>query len=232
MNINMDPNPMDHEEAVRNQVAEHFALGELTQEDRERFEAHFFDCSECFENARLASEFLHHTHKVLPPEAEKSVVARFFTELWRPTTRVMATLCLGLIGFGIQQQMRIAHLEQPTQVWRAYLTEQTRSPGGEKEISVPRGTRLVLEAGFLQRDEFKSYRSLILSEPDKQIKYVIPLHLKEDDVSATIVLPPEILHEGTYSLLIQGQHKDGQWKVVEEGNKEVGGVFHLRTHGS
>jgi hypothetical protein len=228
---NIEPNSMTHEEAVRNQVAEHFALGELAQEDRERFEAHFFDCDECFESASVASEFLHHAHKVLPPEEEKNAVARFLTELWRPTTRVMATLCLGLVGFGIYQQTGISNLKRPTQVWHTDLMPQTRSPGNEKEISVPRGTRLVLEAGFLQRDEFKSYRSLILSEPDKQVKYVVPLHLEEGAVSAMIVLPPEILNEGTYSMLIQGQHKDGQWIAIQEDKQEAGGVFHIRAHG-
>jgi hypothetical protein len=237
MNIK-PPNPMSHEEAVKNRVAEHFALGELTPEDRQRFEEHFFDCNECFENAHLASEFLHHTHKVLSPEQEKNAMARFLSDLWRPGARVTATLCLGLIGFSIQQQTRISHLQQgishlqqPTQVWHAYLTEQTRSPGNEKEISVPPGERLALEAWFLQREEFQSYRSLILSEPDKQIKFIVPLHLEESAVSATIVLPPEILHEGTYSMLIQGRQKDGQWKTIEADKKEAGGVFRLRAHG-
>jgi hypothetical protein len=222
---------MNHEDAVRNQMAEHFALGELTREDRERFEAHFFDCSECFENVRLASEFLHHTHRVLSPEHEKGPVARFFAELWRPTTRVMASLFVGAVGLSIYQQVLIGDLQKPKQVWHAFLTEQTRSPGNEKEISVPRGIRLALETGFLQRDEFKAYRSLILTEPDKRIKYIVSLHLEEDDASATIVLPPEILHEGTFSVLIQGQRRDGQWKALEDGKKEAGGVFHIRMHG-
>ena len=46
MDTSIDPNPMSHEEAVKNQVAEHFALGTLDPEDRARFEAHFFDCGE------------------------------------------------------------------------------------------------------------------------------------------------------------------------------------------
>jgi putative zinc finger protein len=232
MNISMDPNPMSHEDAVRNQMAEHFALGELTREDRERFEAHFFDCGECYENVRLASEFLHHTHRVLSPEHEKGHVARFLADLWRPAPRVMASLFLGVVGISIHQQMQISNLRKPEQEQRVYLTELTRSPGKEKEVSVPRGQRLALEAGFVPKDDFKAYRSLILSEPDKRIEFTVPLHLAEDEVSATIVLPPEILHEGTYSMLIQGQQKDGQWKALEQLDKEAGGVFHIRTHGS
>lgn len=227
----MAPNPMSHEDAVRNQMAERFALGELARESRESFEAHFFDCNECFENVRRASEFLHHTHRVLSPEYEKGPVARFVAELWRPTTRVMASLFVGVVGLSIYQQVLIGDLQKPKQVWHAFLTEQTRSPGNEKKISVPRGIRLALETGLSQRDEFKAYRSLILTEPGRQIKYIVPLHLEEDDASATIVLPPEILHEGTFSVLIQGQRRDGQWKALEDGKKESGGVFQIRMHG-
>jgi hypothetical protein len=231
MNIT-PPNPMSHEEAIKNRAAERFALGELTQGDRHRFEEHFFDCTECFENAHLATEFLQHTHKVLSPEQEKSAMASLLTDLWRPVPRVMAMLCLGLIGCGIQQQMTISRLQQPAQLLVAVLNEQTRSPGSERQISVPPGDRLAFGMMVPQREEFQSYRSLILSEPDKQVKFTVPLHLGADPVSATIVLPAEILHEGTYSILIQGRQKDGQWKTIEEDKKEAGGVFRLRAHGS
>src|SRR6476620_3495794 len=216
MKTNNNPNPISHKEAVKDQMADHFVLGTLDPEKQARFEAHFFDCNECFENVRIASEFLQHAHRILSPEPEKGSFAQFIADFRRPATRVMASLFLAVAGFGIHQQMRIAHIQIPAQEYRAYLTEQTRSPGSEKPISVPRNARLALEAGFLQRDEFKSYRSLILSEPDKRIKYIVPLHLEKDDVSATIVFPPEILPEGTYSILIQGQMSDGKWKALEE----------------
>jgi hypothetical protein len=232
MNTSMNPDSMSHEEAAKNQVAEQFALGELAPADRKRFEAHFFDCEECFENARMASEFLQHAKQVLDPQPEKSLLARFAADLWRPATCVMTSLFLSVGGLAVYQQVRIAQLQAPAQVWRAYLTEQTRSPGNEKEISVPPGVRLELEAGFLQRDEFKSYRFLILSEPDKRVKYTVPLHLQEDDASGVVILPPEVLPEGTYSVLIQGQQRNGEWKAVELGKKEAGGVFHIRAHGS
>lgn len=232
MDLDVDPNPMSHEEAVKDQVAEHFVLGTLNREDRARFEAHFFDCSECFESVRLASEFLQHAHRVLSPEYEEGAFARFVRGFWRPQMAVMASLFLVVGGFGIHQQMRIVDLQRPAQLQSVYLSEVTRSPGQEKEVSVPSSTRLALEVGFSQGKEFKAYRSLILSEPDKRINYIVPLHLEEDEASATIVLQPEILREGTYSVLIQGQLQDGNWKALEEGKREVGGVFHIRTHGS
>lgn len=232
MNISMNPNPMNHEEAVRNQMAERFVLGELTQHDSQRFEEHFFDCNECFENARLASEFLHYTYRALPREPEKSRMAHFIIDLWRPAARVMATLFLATASFAVFQQTKIARLQEPVQVWPVYLTEQTRSPGNEKEISVPPGVLLELGTGFLQRDEFTAYRFLILSEPDKRTRYMVPLHLQENDTSGTVVIPQNTLQEGTYSVLIQGKQRDGQWKALQHGQNEAGGVFHIHIHGA
>ncbi len=230
MNTSMDPNPISHEDAVRKQMAENFALGQLTREDRERFEAHFFDCDECLENVRLASEFLHHTHRVLPREPEKGAMARLIADLRRPAALVATALFLVACGTGVHQQIQIADLKMPRDGLRVFLEEQTRSPGKEKTISVPPDTTLFLVAALTQKAEFKSYRAQILSEPDKHPKYTVPLHPGANDNSAAVAVPREALPEGSYSLIIQGQQSSGQWKTLEEDKKEAGGVFLIRAH--
>ncbi|HWZ44424.1 MAG TPA: hypothetical protein VNW97_13180 [Candidatus Saccharimonadales bacterium] len=157
-------------------------------------------------------------------------MARFLTDLWNPAPRFVTALLLIAFGTSVYQQRLIADLKKPRQEARVYLSELTRSKGNEKVISVPRHSRLALESGFLQRDEFKSYRALILTEPDKRTTYTVPLHLEEDEVSITIGLPPEALPEGIYSLAIQGQQSDGQWKTLEEGKKEAGGIFRISVN--
>lgn len=228
---NVDSNPISHSEAVKGQMAEHFALGTLNPEDLARFEAHFFDCDECFESARLASEFLQHSRRVLPREREIGAFARFIADLRRPATGIMASLFLATVGFGIQQHMRVIQLQGPVQERRAYLSEQTRSPGNEKTISVPDDVRMTLEVGFLPQDKFKSYRALILREPDKKVLYTVPLLVEKDDSTAAIMLSPETLRNGTYSILIQGKLSDGNWQSLVEGKREAGGVFHYQEHG-
>jgi len=41
---------MDHETAVKTGATERYLLGELTGEDRDRFEEHYFMCPECAED--------------------------------------------------------------------------------------------------------------------------------------------------------------------------------------
>jgi hypothetical protein len=46
---------MDHIEAVKTLAVERYLLEEMTQDEREAFEEHFFSCAECAEDARHAS---------------------------------------------------------------------------------------------------------------------------------------------------------------------------------
>jgi hypothetical protein len=46
---------MDHIEAVKTLAIERYLLEEMTQDEREAFEEHFFSCAECAEDARHAA---------------------------------------------------------------------------------------------------------------------------------------------------------------------------------
>src|SRR3989442_12900824 len=48
---------MDHETAVRTGATERYLLGQLTGEDRDSFEEHYFMCPECAEDARALTVF-------------------------------------------------------------------------------------------------------------------------------------------------------------------------------
>lgn len=49
---------MNHEQATGTQAAERYALGRLGAEEREAFEGHYFDCSDCFQRVRLELHYL------------------------------------------------------------------------------------------------------------------------------------------------------------------------------
>ena len=46
---------MDHTEAVDTLACERYLLGEMTETERDAFEAHFFSCDECAEDVRAAA---------------------------------------------------------------------------------------------------------------------------------------------------------------------------------
>src|SRR5690349_16175904 len=48
---------MDHETAVRTGATERYLLGQLSAEDRDSFEEHYFMCPECAEDVRTLTVF-------------------------------------------------------------------------------------------------------------------------------------------------------------------------------
>ncbi len=217
----MSHDPMSHEEAAKNQMVERFALGELRGIDRERFEAHFFDCQECFDEVQLTAEFLRHARSVLSRGPEKSWLSRMAADLWRPAPALVSVLFLCAVGATVFENFRIAALVKPRVESRDFLGGQTRSSQQEKLFVVHHDSPLSLRVEFTMENEFKSYRAQIISDSGK-VKYSIPLNPRQGDDSVDLVLPPESLKEGKYNLVILGN----PWSSPP---KEIGGgSFYLR----
>ncbi len=203
-------------------MVERFALGELRGSDRERFEAHFFDCQECFDEVQVTSEFLRHARSVLSREPEKSWLSRMTADLWRPAPALASMLFLCALGTTVYQNFRIAALTRPMVESQPYfLSPLTRAAGDEKPVVVHHDSAVSLKVEFEQKSEFKSYRAEITSGSGK-VKYSIPLNPQEDDYSVTLALPPESLKEGKYNLIVLGIPGSGSPKEVG------GGSFYLR----
>ena len=89
---------MEHEEAMKNLVAERYLLGELTENDREAYEEHLFSCPVCFEQIKAGTEFVGQLRQM---GAEKSVAepapARpgFLAALRQPLSSVVGIWHLG-----------------------------------------------------------------------------------------------------------------------------------------
>jgi hypothetical protein len=231
----MDIDSISHGHAVQNQMAERYVLRELPEDQREAFEAHYFDCNECFRDVKLAAEFLHHTHVVLPPGREKSGLARLTADLWPPLPAFAAVLLFCALGFNVYQRQKIESLKAPRAESRYFLSGEARSRGDgaasgdlarergpePKLISIPRDLPVSLEVEVQRDPTFRSYEARILDSSEK-LRFSIPLTLGQDDISASIVIPPGSLSEGRYSLVVMAQK-------IEDGEKEVGrGSFYLQ----
>ena len=63
---------MDHETAVRTGATERYLLGDLTGEDRDGFEEHYFMCPECADDVRALTVFAANAKTVFRAEAAGS----------------------------------------------------------------------------------------------------------------------------------------------------------------
>src|SRR5436305_696634 len=60
----MNARLIDHQHAIKNMLAERYLLGELSEGERDGFEEHMFNCSECFDQVKAGTEFVNSLKKI------------------------------------------------------------------------------------------------------------------------------------------------------------------------
>jgi Putative zinc-finger len=209
---------MSHDQAVSSQAAERYLLGELNPGELEAFEAHYFDCSACFEQIEMGSQFLGRAREVLDPEPEKGWMARMLGDLSRPAPAFVSAMLLCAVAIGGYQQAEIASARAPRMEASVFLPPPAK--GAEKLISVPRRSGLSLSVDVKPTTEFTSYRAQIVAESGK-VRYTVPVAMKQSDYSVTMGLPAGALDVGKYSLTIQGLTRDGAPTEVGKGSFDL-----------
>jgi hypothetical protein len=215
----MSLDTMSHGQSVSSQAAERYVLGELTQSEREAFEGHYFDCTVCFEQVKLGSQFMHHAREVLDPVPEKGWLAGMLGDMLRPAPAFVSALFLCAIATGVYQSVEIAGLKTPRVESRYSLAAASDFRGSEMLIKVRRNTQLSLRVQCTYSGEFSSYRGEIVAESGK-VLHSIQVPLKATDGSVSITLPASSLAPGKYRVVIQGVGGDGQ-KQVGSGSFEL-----------
>jgi hypothetical protein len=170
---------MDHERAVHLNAAERYFLGELTGDDLEGFEEHFFTCPDCAEDVRTLSVFTANAKAIFrdQPAAPPAL-------LLRPVLWTSAILNFGLIlGLGYT-------LLQVTPAMLRDLAE-AREPQFVQDVpvlAVARGGEALREiASTTQRIVFSFY----MREPFRSISYEIKSESGVVSPRKTLAAPPE-----------------------------------------
>ena len=60
----MNTRIINHDEAVKDLMAERYLLGELNAAEREAYELHLFSCDACFEQVKVGTEFVTHLRHI------------------------------------------------------------------------------------------------------------------------------------------------------------------------
>src|SRR5437868_2190460 len=96
---------MDHSVAIQF-GAERYLLGQLSPEERDEYEEHYFGCCECAEDVRLTAAFLDNSQPLLRrPDAKREAAAPLgaglLAWLWPMPAGAMAAVALlvGVVGY-------------------------------------------------------------------------------------------------------------------------------------
>src|SRR5215813_7135700 len=154
----MDAVIIDHQQAVNQMMTERYLLGELNPQERDAFEQHLFDCSECFEQVKAGTEFVHYLKGIGAEEtaAVPSTPAwrRLLGQAFRPAPAFAFAACMLAAVSVYQNMVTIPMLKAPQPESRYTLEEDSRGP---KEIGVSPNSRFRLALDFQPQQQFVSY---------------------------------------------------------------------------
>lgn len=227
---------MDHSEAVELMATERYLLGELTPEQREAFEAHFFECFECALEVRAEAAFLKEAKEQLPqmtgsdPEtAERPTPAKIETKKrdwfgWmRPVWAVPAFAAL-LVVIGYQNLATIPGLRSAAEAPRvapwSTLHVGTRA-GAHTTVVADRKAGAVLLIDVPNDGSYSSFGFALENPEGKQIWMQTVKAPAAGDGTMSLLIPGKGLQEGSWTLTIAGINPEGSRTELERQMLDV-----------
>lgn len=211
----MNAKVISHEQAIKNMMAERYLLGELSDDERDAYEAHLFDCQTCFAQVKAGTEFVGHIRRIGEeiPVATRVRPAGFLASLMAGLRQPMAAgalaLCALAVGLNIYQYSELSRTKGPA-LERSYVLTGIAHGGGDVNlIEVPAGSSLSLSLEYTPRGEFTAYGVMILSESGTT-KTSLLIPRDQVDGMAKLAIPANSLSSGKYSIIVWARDNDGK----------------------
>jgi hypothetical protein len=208
---------MDHQEALRRGAVEKYLLNEMSQPERDEFEAHFFDCQECAVDVRATAAFLDAAKRELrrsrqPTPAPRASKKLWFDFLWRPAFAAPAFAFL-LLVMAYQNVVVLPRYVGETAKNPEILTSLSLIGGNSRGAVVPsatlaKGQPLLISLDIPTAQRFSSY-SCALIAPSGAVVWRLPVSPTQAQDTLAIRVPSGYLGQGEYRLVVQGHANAG-----------------------
>ena len=216
----MNAKTINHDDAVKDLMAERYLLGELNASERDSYEEHLFSCDACFEQVKAGTELVGQLRHIASDDPQVAAAPGFMSQLAanarQPLTITVFGFLLFATGVAVHQNSVISRLKEPRPEIRSVLTGIAHGSGDTNVIAVPRNAGLSLNVEYSRRSEFTSYQAKILSGSGKAM-HEVALSEKQLGTMASIALPAEALEPGQYSIVVFGRRSDGTQEEVGRG---------------
>lgn len=213
---------MDHNQSTNLMAVEKYLLEELTPEQRDEFEEHFFDCQECAADLSATQAFLQAAKQELQaapmpaaaaspadntsPRSPKKSLFSFF-RIPAFTVPAFAALLLVLAYQNIvvfpHLASEVAELKAPQVLATLSLAAGSSRDGETPSITVGRRQALVINLDLPAQDRFASYTCLLYS-PSGSTAFRIQVSAQQAKDTVAINVPPGTVTGGSYTLAVQG----------------------------
>ena len=209
---------MEHEEALRILACEKYLLGELSAEERDAFEEHFFTCRDCARDVRIGEAFIANTRAVLQEQASfpavgrESVFGLLGGLLRRPAFSGAIALLFLIFGFlayrGLFQVPALrSELAQLSKA-QGYSSYVLRPPARDADQVVPISTRkrfISFTMDVDPEDGFSAYEWRLTGESDEVVFSAVLTAPTPPRSSLSLLVPSDKLDADRYQLSIYGR---------------------------
>jgi hypothetical protein len=225
---------MDHNQAMELDAVERYLLEEMTPQQRDDFEEHFFDCHECATDLRATAAFMDAAKKELkanpvakPTKSESgSKGTSFFASFW-PSVLAWSAVAALLLLVVYQNTVvfprfraEVAELRQPEVLSVISLVRGNSRGGVVATANVAPADSVLLSLDIPTQDRFSSYTCLVYS-PAGALLGKLAVSPQEAKDTISIAVPGAGREPGKYTVKIQGNAEQGGEVVDLEHNSFV-----------
>jgi hypothetical protein len=216
---------MQHEDAIRTQAAERYLLGEMSPEERDDYEAHYFSCEVCGHDLSVTAAFVANARVALTAPAPARVDQRdtggsaawsgggnrwgrlFATsQVLVPALGVAVVVLAALAGYqrlAVIPELRqqLAEREAAQAVPTVALRSAARGAGPRLQVS-PSDAFAVLQADVFAERAVTTYIATLVNADDRE-QFRTSLDAPEIGMPVTLLIPVRDLAPGEYTLIFQ-----------------------------
>jgi hypothetical protein len=189
---------MEHSEAIDTKAAERYVLGEMTPEERDRFEEHFFDCSDCAQSVRDDVSIAAGIRTARPEEA-----AAPRTMWWAAAVAAALIAIVGYQNFVTIPRLRgaaapAARLAHPVSLLMA------ESRGGSiAPVIVTPDEDVPLFFDVPPETPYPTYEAEVRDAAGK-VRATIPISAQDARETVTMLIRGGVLASGDYEVVVSG----------------------------
>ncbi len=195
---------MNHDEAVRDHLAEGYLLGDLSIEARDAFEEHYFDCQACANDVRTNVAFA----GALRAERENPFLARQVARMKRRfigSLAAAASVLLALLGYvqmGAMKQAAMLHAALLPKGAAIYTLRSVRA--GRPEIARSGMSILQLDVPLEVRPASGTVTCLIIDSNGRPHGEPITVSMNPEDTGPAVRIVEGTLPPGDYAIRVDG----------------------------
>jgi hypothetical protein len=205
---------MEHAQAQERHAADLYVLGELSEQEADAFEDHFFDCAVCADDVRVGMNFLDGGRRMLREEgmaANANVVpiaSRRRMNVWMPIAA--AAMLVVVIGSPIL----LSRAKAPdAEIGALHFMHLSGDRGAEEDqtVIVKDGQSITLVLEIPPQPSYTSFEARVV---DAKGTIVQSLTVSPEEAKNSLSMSLRGLGAGTYDLVVIGDGPAGQHAEV------------------